>query len=124
MAELRFDISMSVDGFIAGPNPSEEHPLCEGGTQLHERVVKLAAWLKPHGLEGGEINASTEVVEESIDNIGVTAMERNMFGGGPAPRSCSATAPGSSTTSGAPTSSWSRSGSSRRPTSPTSSTAS
>jgi dihydrofolate reductase len=83
MAELRFDVSMSVDGFIAGPNPSEEHPLGEGGQQLHEWVVKLAAWRKPHGLEGGEINASTEVVEESIDNIGATVMGRNMFGGGP-----------------------------------------
>jgi dihydrofolate reductase len=85
MAKLRFDISMSVDGFIAGPNPSEEQPLGEGGTQLHEWAFKLAAWRKPHGLEGGEVNASTEVVEESTDNIGATVMGRNMFGGGPGP---------------------------------------
>ncbi|MGH2789030.1 MAG: hypothetical protein ACRDJV_14170 [Actinomycetota bacterium] len=59
MAKLRFDVSMSVDGFIAGPNPSEEHPLGEGGTQLHEWVIKLAAWRKSHGMEGGEVNAAT-----------------------------------------------------------------
>jgi dihydrofolate reductase len=76
---------MSVDGFIAGPNPSEEHPLGEGGMQLHEWVVKLAAWRKPHGREGGEVNASTKVFEESLDNIGATVMGRNMFGGGPGP---------------------------------------
>jgi hypothetical protein len=54
MAKLKFDVSMSVDGFIAGPNPSEENPLGEGGTQLHEWALKLEAWRKPHGLEGGE----------------------------------------------------------------------
>jgi dihydrofolate reductase len=85
MAKLSVDISMSVDGFIAGPNPSEEEPLGEGGTQLHEWAFKLATWRKPHGLEGGEVNASTEVLEESLDNIGATVMGRNMFGGGPGP---------------------------------------
>lgn len=76
---------MSVDGFVAGPNPSEEHPLGEGGMQLHEWAFKLAAWREPHGREGGEVNASTEVFEESLDNIGATVMGRNMFGGGPGP---------------------------------------
>jgi dihydrofolate reductase len=85
MAKLTFDISMSVDGFIAGPNPSEENPLGEGGEQLHEWVVKLAAWRKPHGMDGGEVNASTEVLEELLDNVGATVMGRNMFGGGPGP---------------------------------------
>jgi dihydrofolate reductase len=85
MAKLRVNISMSVDGFIAGPNPSAKDPLGKGGEQLHEWVIKLAAWRKPHGLEGGEANASTEVVEESLDNIGANVMGRNMFGGGPGP---------------------------------------
>lgn len=85
MARLRFGISMSVDGFIAGPNPSEEQPLGEGGEQLHEWALTLAAWRKPHGLEGGEVNASTGVLEESLGNIGATVMGRNMFGGGPGP---------------------------------------
>ena len=85
MARLRFQIAMSVDGFIAGPNPSEEHPLGEGGMELHEWAFALAAWRKPHGREGGEVNASTEVVEESLANIGATVMGRNMFGGGPGP---------------------------------------
>jgi hypothetical protein len=67
MAKLRFQISISVDGFVAGPNQSEEHPLGEGGMQLHEWVFKLAAWRKPHGREGGEVNASSEVIEESLD---------------------------------------------------------
>ena len=81
MARLRFHISMSLDGFIAGPNQSEENPLGEGGVQLHEWVVGLEAWRKPHGMEGGEVNASTEVVQESLENLGATVMGRNMFGG-------------------------------------------
>jgi dihydrofolate reductase len=84
MARLRFNISMSLDGFIAGPNPSEEDPIGEGG-QLHEWVIKLAAWRKPHGHQGGEVNESTPVVEESLENVGATVMGRNMFGGGEGP---------------------------------------
>jgi dihydrofolate reductase len=85
MAKLRFQISMSLDGFIAGPNPSEEHPLGEGGMRLHEWVFKLAAWRRPHGREGGEVNESSASFEESIRDIGATVMGRNMFGGGPGP---------------------------------------
>jgi dihydrofolate reductase len=81
VARLRFDISMSLDGFIAGPNQSEEHPLGEGGMQLHEWAFELAAWRKPHGQDGGEVNASTKVVEESLENLGAAVMGRNMFGG-------------------------------------------
>jgi dihydrofolate reductase len=85
MAKLRFQISMSLDGFIAGPNPSDKDPLGEGGMQLHEWAFKLAAWRIPHGREGGEINASTPIVEEALQNIGATIMGRRMFGGGTGP---------------------------------------
>lgn len=85
MAKLRFQVSMSLDGFIAGPNPSEKDPLGEGGMQLHQWAFKLAVWRKPHGQEGGEVNASTEIVEASLENVGATVMGRNMFGGGPGP---------------------------------------
>lgn len=85
MAKLRFQISISADGFVAGPNPSEDDPLGEGGEQLHEWVIKLAAWRQPHGREGGEVNVSTPVMEEALENVGATVMGRNMFGGGPGP---------------------------------------
>jgi dihydrofolate reductase len=76
---------MSLDGFIAGPNPSEEEPLGKGGEQLHEWGTKLTAWRRPHGLEGGEVNESSAIVEESLENVGAAVMGRNMFGGGPGP---------------------------------------
>jgi dihydrofolate reductase len=85
MGALRFQISMSVDGFVAGPDQSEDDPLGVGGENLHEWIVKLEAWRRPHGLEGGEVNASTPVVDGMQSNVGATIMGRNMFGGGPGP---------------------------------------
>ena len=83
MARLRFRISMSLDGFVAGPDQSVENPLGVGGEGLHEWVLPLAAWRTAHGKEGGEVNESSRVVEEEVANIGATIMGRNMFGGDP-----------------------------------------
>ncbi|MGE3284478.1 MAG: dihydrofolate reductase family protein [Pseudonocardia sp.] len=86
MSKLRCHISISLDGYVAGPNQSEENPLGEGGERLHDWVVPLATFRRAHGEPGGEVNASTPVFEESIANIGAAVMGRNMFGpigGGP-----------------------------------------
>jgi dihydrofolate reductase len=80
MSKLRCHISISLDGFVAGPNQSEENPLGESGERLHDWVVPLAAWREPHGKEGGEVNESTRVMEETAENIGAGVMGRNMFG--------------------------------------------
>ena len=80
MSKLRCDISISLDGFVAGPNQSEENPLGEGGERLHDWVVELASWRQAHGMQGGEVNESTRVVDESRENIGAAVMGRNMFG--------------------------------------------
>ncbi|HEV7366241.1 MAG TPA: dihydrofolate reductase family protein, partial [Gemmatimonadales bacterium] len=85
MAKLRFQIAMSLDGYTAGPQQSTENPLGIGGHRLHEWVFPLAVWRAMHGLEGGEVNQSTRVVEESFAGIGATIMGRNMFGGHPGP---------------------------------------
>jgi dihydrofolate reductase len=79
---LKLHLAMSLDGFVAGPNQSLENPLGEGGMQLHDWAFELEAWRKEHGLDGGEVNASTRVVEESLENLGAAVMGRNMFGGG------------------------------------------
>lgn len=85
MSKLRLRIAMSLDGFVAGPNQSVENPLGAGGMRLHEWVFPLRVWRAMHGLEGGEVNESSRVVEESMANIGATIMGRNMFGGHPGP---------------------------------------
>lgn len=85
MSKLRFKISMSLDGFVAGPSQSVDNPLGIGGDQLHEWALSLAVFRTLHGQKGGEVNESTPVVEESLANIGATVMGRNMFGGHPGP---------------------------------------
>jgi len=80
MSKLRCHISISLDGYLAGPDQSEEHPLGQGGERLHGWVIPLAAWRRSHGEQGGEVNQSTPVVEESRQNIGAAVMGRNMFG--------------------------------------------
>jgi len=85
MSKLRLKISMSLDGFVAGPSQSVDNPLGIGGMRLHEWVFPLANWRAMHGMEGGEVNESSPVIEESLANIGATVMGRNMFGGHPGP---------------------------------------
>jgi dihydrofolate reductase len=85
MGKVRFEISMSLDGYVAGPDQTEDEPLGKGGEALHDWVVALEAWRKSHGHEGGEVNASTPVMEEQIEGFGANLMGRNMFGGGPGP---------------------------------------
>ena len=85
MSKLRFKISMSLDGFVAGPHQSVENPLGVGGGRLHEWAFQLAEFRALLGMEGGEVNESSPVVKESLANIGATVMGRNMFGGHPGP---------------------------------------
>jgi dihydrofolate reductase len=85
MSKVRVHISVSVDGYVAGPNQSLENPLGEGGEGLHDWIVALKAWREPHGLEGGEVNASTPIVAESRANVAAEIMGRGKFGGGPGP---------------------------------------
>lgn len=85
MAMLTLDISMSLDGFVAGPNPTLEHPLGEGGELLHEWGVATASWREAHGRSGGETNVDHEVIQEARAAAGATVMGRRMFSGGEGP---------------------------------------
>jgi len=82
MAKVKLDITMSLDGFVAGPDRTLEQPLGERGELLHEWIVGLANWRARHGLEGGETNVDSEVLEESMANNGAVVMGRRMFSGG------------------------------------------
>jgi dihydrofolate reductase len=85
LGKLKLNITMSLDGFVAGPNQSASDPLGVGGEELHEWLLPLKAFRESHGEEGGEVNASTPFAEEILGGAGATIMGRNMFGGGPGP---------------------------------------
>jgi len=80
-----FDITTSVDGFVAGPNASLENPLGEGGMQLHDWATVTRAWRERHGMGGGESNADSDLIAESLTRQGALIMGRRMFSGGSGP---------------------------------------
>jgi dihydrofolate reductase len=82
MSKVTFNISVSLDGYAAGPNPRPEEPLGDGGERLHEWALRSAAWRETHGHEGGARNRNDEIVRESTANVGAYLMGRRMFGGG------------------------------------------
>jgi dihydrofolate reductase len=85
MTQVTFDISMSLDGFIAGPNPSLEEPLGEGGEQLHEWAFGLASFRERHGESGGEAGVEDDLMREAFKRTGAVIMGRRMFSGGEGP---------------------------------------
>jgi dihydrofolate reductase len=85
MSKVTCQISVSLDGYVAGPNQSPDEPLGEGGEGLHEWAVATDAWREQHGRPGGERNADAEVIEEVLQDVGAYIMGRKMFGGGDGP---------------------------------------
>jgi len=67
MPKVKSHITMSLDGFVAGPNQRREEPLGDGGERLHR-------WM----FEEQEANAA---VIEAITDAGAHIMGRNMFAG-------------------------------------------
>jgi dihydrofolate reductase len=85
MNKFKLTITMSLDGYVAGPDQSLENPLGVGGEQLHDWLVPLKAFRESHGEEGGEVTASTPIAEEILGSVGAVIMGRSMFGGGTGP---------------------------------------
>jgi dihydrofolate reductase len=85
MTNVYAEITSSLDGYVAGPNPTLEEPLGKGGEELHEWVVQTADWRAAHGLEGGEHNADSERMARQIARQGAVVMGRRMFSSGEGP---------------------------------------
>jgi len=85
MAKLNFDISVSLDGYVAGPNQSLEDPLGQGGEALHEWATPTKTFREMHGRSGGETGIDDDVLAEAVEASGATIMGRRMFSGGEGP---------------------------------------
>jgi dihydrofolate reductase len=79
------DISISLDGYAAGPDQTMEDPLGVGGEQLHEWVIGLRSWREAHGMQGGEEGPDADIVQETVARAGASIMGRNMYSGGSGP---------------------------------------
>jgi dihydrofolate reductase len=82
MSKVIADLSISLDGFVAGPQPSQNDPLGIGGEQLHEWAFKAYAWQEAHGHAGGEKNADSDLIQSLRARIGAGIMGRKMYSGG------------------------------------------
>ena len=83
MSKVTCQISISLDGYVAGPNQTLDDPLGEGGERLHEWVFGTESWRRSHGMEGGETGPDSDVAATFMQGIGAFIMGRKMFGGGP-----------------------------------------
>ena len=82
MSNVQIEITASLDGYVAGPDATLEEPLGKGGERLHEWAYAIESWRQAHGLEGGERNIDSEVLEASLAATGAIVMGRRMFSGG------------------------------------------
>ena len=71
MGKVTVNMSMSLDGFIAGPNDDVD--------KLHQWLYDLASWREPHGMAGGKTDINAQVVDEAFKNTGAVLMGRRMF---------------------------------------------
>jgi dihydrofolate reductase len=85
MSDVRCQISVSLDGFVAGPNQSHDNPIGEGGMRLHDWAFRTDSWRAQQGLDGGEHNADADVIANASQGVGAYIMGRKMFGGGAGP---------------------------------------
>jgi dihydrofolate reductase len=85
MSSVTCHIAISLDGFVAGPNQSLDNPIGEGGLRLHQWAFATESWRKQQGLDGGERNPDSEVVDDVVSGVGAYIMGRKMFGGGDGP---------------------------------------
>jgi dihydrofolate reductase len=85
MSKVSAEMSVSLDGYIAGPNDGVDNGLGDGGERLHEWVVRLKSWREAHGYEGGETGPDDDLFAESVAKVGALVMGRRMFDHGEGP---------------------------------------
>ena len=74
-------LSMSLDGYVAGPSQDLEHPLGVGGEQFHRWIFATRTGRRVIlGEDGGTTGPDDDAVAAGFDGIGATVMGRNMFG--------------------------------------------
>jgi dihydrofolate reductase len=75
-------ISVSLDGFVAGPHQPTTAPIGEGGLRLHKWAFATRAWNAQHGRADGADGPDSDLVGRLTDGIGAYVMGRNMFSAG------------------------------------------
>jgi dihydrofolate reductase len=82
MSQVICHITVSLDGFVAGPNQSLENPIGEGAMRLHSWVFETQAWRASHDQGGGESGVDSDAAAAMSAGVGAYVMGRNMFSPG------------------------------------------
>ena len=78
-------MSMSLDGYVAGPNAGADNPLGDGGVRIQQWMFDLASFREIQGLSGGQTNKDDEELRERFAPKGAVVMGRRMFDEGEGP---------------------------------------
>jgi dihydrofolate reductase len=73
------DMTMSLDGYVAGPNDGPALPLGENGERLHAWLYNLASWRERHGIAGGTADRDAEILDEAFRNLGAVVLGKRMY---------------------------------------------
>jgi dihydrofolate reductase len=84
MSKVFFDIGVSLDGYLAGPNRGPGNPLGDGGTRIHAWMFQTASFLERIGMPGGKTSPDDELVRKVFARAGAYVMGRRMFDEGEA----------------------------------------
>jgi dihydrofolate reductase len=80
VSQVFASVSMSLDGFIAGPNRGPTNPLGDAGSAIHSWILRQKAFRQLQGLGGGgETGLDNQIVEETLERIGSNIMGKRMF---------------------------------------------
>ncbi|GEC08800.1 deaminase reductase [Streptomyces spinoverrucosus] len=73
------DMSISLDGYIAGTNVAIDNPGGDGAEPIFDWIHNLASWRQRQGMTGGEENRDSELMREWFDATGAVVMGRMMY---------------------------------------------
>ncbi len=81
MTRVRVEsLSISLDGYAAGPNQSLDNPLGQGGTDLHGWAFPTRTFQQAvFGVEGGTTGIDDQYATRGFRNVGAWILGRNMF---------------------------------------------
>lgn len=81
MSKVRvLGISMSLDGYSAGPDQSLQNPLGVMGPEIFEWFFPTKIFQEMHGGGTGETGVDNDMAAASFENMGAWILGRNMFG--------------------------------------------
>jgi len=81
MAKVRVaSFSVSLDGYGAGPNQSQQSPLGEGMPEAFEWFFETPTFKKLQGQQGGSSGVDARFAARGMENMGAWILGRNMFG--------------------------------------------